>query len=140
VKEVGQRGKDLGREAAELLAVRQRQAPQEGLALGAHLDQDFPVVHLVAEPAEQPECGHAVDEPPDRVLLELQLPRQRPDGGQAVGREPLEGQEQLVLPGPEALGARGLLAEQEETPDQVAEARQGAVVRLGRGEGGRVHL
>ena len=140
MEEVGQRGQDLGREAAKLLAVRQRQAAQHGFALRADLDQDLPLVHLVAEPPEQSERDHAIDEAADRVVLELELPGQRPDGGEAVARQSLEGQEQLVLPGPEPRGARGVLAEQEEAPDQVPEAGESSVIRIGMRYGDRGHL
>jgi hypothetical protein len=120
--------------------VRQRQPAQHGLPLRADLDQDLPLVHFVAEPPEQSERDHAVDEPADRVMLELELPGQRPDGGEAVVRQSFEGQEELVLPGPESRGARGVLAEQEEAPDQVPEAGEGGVVRFGRRFGDRSHL
>jgi hypothetical protein len=140
VEEVGQRGENLGREAPELLAVGEGEPAQHGIALRRHLDQDFPLVHVVPEAAQQPERDHAVDEAPGRVVLELELPCQRPDGGKAVGRQPLDGQEELVLPGPEARGPGGDLAEREEAAEEVAEARESAVVRVGRGEGGRSHL
>jgi hypothetical protein len=139
VEECGQRGQDLGREPPKLLAVGEGQAAQHGFALRGHLDQDLPLVHLVPEPAQEPDRDHAVDQSDHGVVLQLQLPRQGPDGGEAVGRQPLDGQEKLVLPGPEPRRAGGVLAEREEAPDQVPEAREGRVVRVGRRKGGRGH-
>jgi len=140
VEEVGQGGEDLGREPSKLFPVGEGQLAKKGLALRADLDQDLPLVQLMAEPPEQSDRDHAVDELPDRVVLELELPRQGPDGGKAVLGQPLDGQKELMLPGPEPGGARGLLAERVEAPDQVPEAREGAVVRIGRRNGGRGHL
>jgi hypothetical protein len=139
VEEFSQCGQDLGREPPEFLAVGEGQAAQHGVALRGHLDQDLPLVHLVPEPAQESERDHAVDQSDDGVVLQLQLPCQGPDGGEAVGRQPLDGQEELVLPGPEPRRAGGVFAEREEAPDQVSEARQGRVVRVGRRKGGRGH-
>jgi hypothetical protein len=132
VEQAGQCGQDLGREPPELLAVREGQAAEHGLAFRGDLDEHLPLVHLVPETAEQAERDHAVDEAHHRVVLELELPRQRPDRGEAVRGETLQGEEELVLPGPDPGGAGGVLAERQEAPDQVPEARQGVVVRLAR--------
>jgi len=139
VEEVGQRGKDLGREPSQLLAVGEGELAQHGLALRGHRDQDLPLVQLVPDAAEQPDRGHAVHELPDRVMFELELPRQRPDRGEAVLGQSLDGEKQLVLPGPKALLPGGLLAEDQEAPDQVPEAGKGVVVRLGRAGVDRGH-
>ncbi len=117
----------------------EREFAQQGLALRGDRDQDLPLIHLVPDPAEQPERGHAVDELPDRVMLELELPGQRPDRGEAVRGQPLDREEQLVLPRPESLFPGGFFAEGEEAPDQVPEAGEGAVIRLGRAGVDRGH-
>ena len=107
-----------------------RKSPEEGLALRGDLDQDFAVIQHVAVAAHQPQGGQTVDEPDDGVMLELELPGEGADGRQAVGRKPLDRQEQLVLLGLEARLPSDPLAEGQEAADEVAEMGEALVIRL----------
>ncbi len=129
--------KNLGRQLPELVPVGQREPPQDRLALGGDLEEDFPMVELVADAAEDAEVHHPVDQADDRMVLELELPGQRSDRGEAVRRQALDAEEKLVLLRLQSFGARRILAEDQEPADQMAEARERRVVGFDVGRAGR---
>ena len=107
-----------------------RKPAEDALALRGDLDQDFPLIEDVPVAADEAQGGQAVDEPDDRVVLELELPREGADRGEPFGRQALDRQEELVLLGLQP-GAPGLpFAEGEEAADQMAEMRQALIIRL----------
>jgi len=110
--------------------VGDRESPEEGVALRGDLDQHFAVIQHVSVAAHEPQGGEPVDEPDDGVMLELELPGKGADGRQAVGRESLDRQEELVLLGLESGAPRDLLAEGHKAPDEVAEMGEALVIRL----------
>lgn len=130
-KELGQRGEDFGPDAPEFLPVDFRELVKKAFAPPLQHHQNLTVVRRVAAAPDQAELRRAVRELHNGVMTKLELPRQRSDRRGGTGREPLHGEEELVLAGLQPGGAGGLLAEDQESPGQVAEAGK-SLVQAGR--------
>jgi hypothetical protein len=124
----GQSGKEQGGHAPEFFAVGDRQLAEDAFALRRDLDQDLAMVEGVPVPAHEAEGGQPVDELDDRVMPELELPGERADGGEAVRRQSLDREQQLVLLRLETRLSRLPFAERQEAANQVAEMRQALIV------------
>lgn len=101
-----------------------RELPEDALALGRDLDQDFPVVEGAPVSPDHAEGGKPVDELDDRMVFELKLPGQGSDRGKTVGGKTFDREQELVLLGLEPGIPGGLLAEGEKAADQMAKMRQ----------------
>jgi len=137
MEEIGKGRQDLGRQVPELVPMGEREPPQDRLALGGDLEEDFPVVEPVTDAPEDAEAHHPIDQADDRMVLELELPGQRSDRGEAVRRQALDAEEELMLLRLQSLGARGVFAEDQEPADEMTEARQRRVVGFGMRRGVR---
>lgn len=74
--------------------------------------------------ADQPACGGSLDQPHDGVVALLKEFREFRNGGPVAPRITRDPQEQLVLLGSQATGARGALAEAQKAPEMVTKPRQ----------------
>jgi len=86
------------------------------------------VVERVADSADHAEGGETIDELDDGMVLELQLPGEGADRRQAVGRQALDRQKQLVLLGLEACLASRRFAERQKAAEEMAEMGEVLVV------------
>lgn len=130
-EQVGQRGEKLRSDASKLLPMGERELPEHALAFGGDVDQDLAMIVGMAQPPEHAEGNHPVDQSADRVMLELQLPRQISDRREAVGGQPLDGEQQLMLLRLKPGAAGRLLAEHQESAEKVAEPRERDEVGIG---------
>jgi hypothetical protein len=138
LKELRERREQLGHEPTELFAMDHGECPQDALAQGRDLEQNFAKVLGVPVAPDHPALGQPVGELDDAVMLELELPGQRADRGETAGAEAFEGKKKLVLLGPKPRLPGGLFAEDQKPSEEVAEGGQGLIfvgLRLGGGPG-----
>jgi hypothetical protein len=127
-EDLDQGREELRRRAPELVPVAPGEPAEDPLPPGGEDDQDLAMVVGVPDPPEQPLALHPDRELDHAVMPELELPGEGSHRRDRAHREPLHREEELVLLGLEARLPDGPLAEDEEPPDEVSEARQRLVV------------
>ena len=123
---------ERGAHSAELFVMDQGQPPEHALSPGGNLHQDFTKIGGVRVAPHHPEPSQTIREFYDAVVFELELPGERSNGGMALLRKSLDGEQELMLLRPETRRAGGLLAEDDEPADQMAEGSEGPVFARGR--------
>ena len=107
------------------------QLPEDRLAVPGEVDEDLAAIPGVPSPSDQAAVDQAVDELDGAVVTELEPLGDLADGRDPARREPLHGEEQLVLLGLEPGRPRRLLAEVQEAADLVPELGERTVRRAG---------
>ena len=115
------RRQQLRGEPAELFAMAQGQFSEEAFPQWGDFEQDLAKVVHVAVTPNHAVFGQSMREFDHAVILELEPPGEFADRRDAAGGEAFEGQEKLVLLRTNARLSGGLFAEDEKTPDEVAE-------------------
>src|SRR6202046_3455171 len=111
--------------------MRQRHSAQPFFSTSGQVKHDRTAIFLPARTADQTLSFQTIGQFYRAVMLNLQALGKDADGGQPVWRQALDSQQRLMLLRFQARIPRRFLAEIQETPDLVAEIRQGAVVRGG---------
>jgi len=104
--------------------VVQREFSQHSLALGSHRQQHFPPVFISPMPPDIPASREPVHQLDRAVMLNEQPGRQLANGRLDTFRQPLHGEQQLMLLRLDAEGLCGRLAEMKELPDLAPEFGQ----------------
>ena len=109
--------------------MRQRELLEERLAPARDDQGDAATVGGIGPPGDQALPRHAIHEPDDAVMPQLQSLGQRADRDSAAAGKPLDGEKGLMLLGGEPRGGRRVLAEAQEDPKDMAEVRKLFVLR-----------
>jgi hypothetical protein len=107
-----------------------REAFEEGLAALRQEDALPPMVVGVSSTRDEAGRLRTVDELDNRMVTELERFGQIADSGRFAAGMTAHGEQQLVLCGGHALGARGLLREAREDSERVTKARQCLVLTV----------
>jgi len=126
-----QGARQAGRGSIEFFAMGKGQPSEERAAGAGQLNDDFAAILAAVDSRDGAASFETVHQLDGAVMFELEAGGEFTDGGPASLRQATDGEEELVLLGLDAAGARLLLAEMKKTADLAAEFRQGAVF-LGR--------
>lgn len=116
-----------------------RKPPQRLFSLRRQMKMDFTSIARTLDASNRPTFHHPVREFHSAVMPDLQPVCNFPDGRLPALRQPLDGEQKLVLVGLQSVFPRGFFAESQEPADLMPEFGKGPIAGGGkvRGRGSR---